>query len=96
MTPDLATPLLSTTPHRREDAFELSTDFTCIAPQHGTRFMPSNVREINHHDSSTLMALEGITLDGHIHLHAFKTNTVTAVKYWDEVLEPYVRLFRGQ
>ncbi|GFW62675.1 hypothetical protein TNCV_2624381 [Trichonephila clavipes] len=34
MTSELAPPLLTTTPHQRED-FQLSTDLACIAAQHG-------------------------------------------------------------
>ncbi|GFX77184.1 transposable element Tcb2 transposase [Trichonephila clavipes] len=34
-------------------------------------------------------------LGGRTHLHVFQRNTVTAVKYRDKVLEPYVRLFRS-
>ncbi|GFV40152.1 hypothetical protein TNCV_3953491 [Trichonephila clavipes] len=35
-TPELAPPLLTTTPYQREDVFDLSTDLTCIAPLHTT------------------------------------------------------------
>ncbi|GBO43813.1 hypothetical protein AVEN_192355-1 [Araneus ventricosus] len=34
-------------------------------------------------------------LDGRTPLHVFERSTVTGVRYRDEILEPYVRLFRG-
>ncbi|GFW90256.1 DDE_3 domain-containing protein [Trichonephila clavipes] len=34
-------------------------------------------------------------LDGCTPLHAFERGSVTGLRYRDEVLEPYVRLFRG-
>ncbi|GFW87965.1 transposable element Tc3 transposase [Trichonephila clavipes] len=34
-------------------------------------------------------------MDGRTGLHYFDTGSVTAQRYRDEVLEPYVRLFRG-
>lgn len=41
------------------------------------------------------MVWAGIMLNGFTDLHVFETGSVTAQKYRDEVLEPYVRLFRG-
>ncbi|GFS92660.1 transposable element Tcb2 transposase [Trichonephila clavipes] len=40
------------------------------------------------------MVWVGIMMDGHTYLHFFDTGSVTAQRYI-EVLEPYVRLFRG-
>ncbi|GFV71302.1 transposable element Tcb2 transposase [Trichonephila clavipes] len=37
----------------------------------------------------------GIMMDGHTDLHFFDTGSVTAQRYRDKVLEPYIRLFRG-
>ncbi|GFW53270.1 histone-lysine N-methyltransferase SETMAR [Trichonephila clavipes] len=34
-------------------------------------------------------------LDDRKPLHVFERGSLTGVRYWDEVLEPYVRLFRG-
>ncbi|GFY35346.1 protein Wnt-4 [Trichonephila clavipes] len=41
------------------------------------------------------MVWAGIMMDGRTYLHFFDTGSVTAQRYRDEVLEPYVRLFRG-
>ncbi|GBN43437.1 hypothetical protein AVEN_130985-1 [Araneus ventricosus] len=37
----------------------------------------------------------GIMLDGRTPIHVFERGTVIGVRYRDEILEPYVRLFRG-
>ncbi|GFY09014.1 transposable element Tc3 transposase [Trichonephila clavipes] len=41
------------------------------------------------------MVWAGIMMDGRTDLHFFETGSVTVQRYRDEVLEPYVRLFRG-
>ncbi|GFX42288.1 transposable element Tc3 transposase [Trichonephila clavipes] len=41
------------------------------------------------------MVWAGIMMNGRTDLHFFDTGSVTAQRYKDEVLEPYVRLFRG-
>ncbi|GFX05648.1 DDE_3 domain-containing protein [Trichonephila clavipes] len=62
-----------------------------IRRESGAHYLPSNVQETDHYDSGGLMVWAGIKLDGHRHL--FARDTVTAVKYRDEVLEPFVRFF---
>ncbi|GBM53287.1 hypothetical protein AVEN_52312-1 [Araneus ventricosus] len=80
-----------------ESQFILNTDFrrTFIWREPGTRYLPSNVREIDHYGGGGLMVWAGIMLDGRAPLHVFERGTVTGVRYRDEILEPYVRLFRG-
>lgn len=80
-----------------ESRFSLTTDSrrTFIWRERGTRYLPSNVREIDHYGGGGLMVWAGIMLDGRTPLHVFDSGTVTGVRYRDEVLEPYVRLFRG-
>ncbi|GFX53522.1 transposable element Tcb2 transposase [Trichonephila clavipes] len=57
----------------------------------GTRYLPSNVREIDNYGGGGLMVWECIILDGYTPLHAFERG-LTGVRYRDEVLEPYVPL----
>ncbi|GBN82143.1 Transposable element Tcb2 transposase [Araneus ventricosus] len=80
-----------------ESRFSLNTDShrTFIWREPGTRYLPSNVREIDHYGGGGLMVWAGIMLDGRTHLHVFKRGTVTRVMYRDEILEPYVRLFKA-
>ncbi|GFT57221.1 transposable element Tc3 transposase [Trichonephila clavipes] len=60
-----------------------------------TRFEPRNITERHHFPSRRVMVRAGIMMDGRTDLHFFDTGSVTAQRYRDEVLEPYVRLFRG-
>ncbi|GBM57215.1 Glutathione S-transferase 1, isoform C [Araneus ventricosus] len=80
-----------------ESRFSLNTNSrrTFIWRELGTRYLPSNVREIDHYGGGGLMVWAGIMLDGRTPLHVFERGTVTGVRYRDEILEPYVRLFRG-
>lgn len=61
----------------------------------GTRYLPSNVQEIDHYGSECLMVWVGIMLDSYIPLHVFERGTVIGVRYRNENLEPYICLFRG-
>ncbi|GBM14601.1 Transposable element Tcb2 transposase [Araneus ventricosus] len=80
-----------------ESRFSLNTDFrrTFIWREPGPCYLPSNVREIDHYGGGGLMVWAGIMLDGRTPLHVFERGTVTGVRYRDEILESYVRLFRG-
>ncbi|GBO09672.1 hypothetical protein AVEN_31530-1 [Araneus ventricosus] len=80
-----------------ESWFSLNTDsrHTFIWREPGTRYLPSNVREIDHYGGGGLMVWAGIMSDGRTPLHVFERGTVTGVRYRDEILEPYVCLFRG-
>ncbi|GBM88907.1 hypothetical protein AVEN_85940-1 [Araneus ventricosus] len=80
-----------------ESRFSLNTDscrtFIWIEP--GTRYLPSNVREIDHYGGGGLMVWVGNMLDRRTPLHVFERGTMTGVRYRDEILEPYVCLLRG-
>ncbi|GFS74656.1 transposable element Tc3 transposase [Trichonephila clavipes] len=51
--------------------------------------------EGHHFPSRGVMVWAGIMMDSYADLHFFDTGYATAQRYRDEVLEPYVRLFRG-
>ncbi|GBO03204.1 hypothetical protein AVEN_228326-1 [Araneus ventricosus] len=80
-----------------ESRFSLNTDSRreFIWREPGTRYLPSNVRVIDHYGGGGLIVSAGIMLDGRTPLHVFERGTLTGVRYRDEILEPYVRLFRG-
>ncbi|GFW60497.1 transposable element Tcb2 transposase [Trichonephila clavipes] len=80
-----------------ESRFNLSSDSRCVTiwKECGTRFEPRNITERHHFPSRGVMVWAGIMMDGHTDLHFFDTGLVTAQRYRDEVLEPYVHLFRG-
>ncbi|GFW91834.1 transposable element Tcb2 transposase [Trichonephila clavipes] len=65
---------------------------TFIWREPGTHYLPSNVQEIEHYGSRSLMVWSGISSDEP--LHVFERGTVTAVCR-DKVLKPYVCLFRS-
>ncbi|GFX03463.1 transposable element Tcb2 transposase [Trichonephila clavipes] len=80
-----------------EFRFSLSSDsrWVTIWRERGTRFEPRNITEGHHFPSRGVMVWAGIMMDGRTDLHFFDKGSVTAQRYRDEVLEPYVRLFRG-
>ncbi|GBN14676.1 Transposable element Tcb2 transposase [Araneus ventricosus] len=80
-----------------ESRFSLNTDSrrTFIWREPGTCYLPSNVREIDPYGGRGSMVWADIMLDGRTPLHVFERDTVTGMRYRDEILEPYVRLFRG-
>ncbi|GBN82613.1 hypothetical protein AVEN_122096-1 [Araneus ventricosus] len=80
-----------------ESLFSPNTDsrLTFIWREPGTRYLHSNVREIDHYGGRRLMVWAGIMLDDRTPLHVFERCTVTGVRYRDEILEYYVLLFRG-
>ncbi|GFW82830.1 transposable element Tcb1 transposase [Trichonephila clavipes] len=84
-----------------ESRFSLSSDsrWVTIWRERGSRLEPRNITE-RHHFPSYIdiiipMVWASIMMDGRTDLHFFGTVSVTAQRYRDEVLEPYVRLFRG-
>ncbi|GFV84266.1 DDE_3 domain-containing protein [Trichonephila clavipes] len=68
---------------------------TFIWRELGIRYLPSNVREIDHYNSRSLIVWAGISLDGRTFHYVFARGIVTAVRSRDEVLVPYVCLFTG-
>ncbi|GFX96751.1 transposable element Tcb2 transposase [Trichonephila clavipes] len=82
---------------RDKSRFSLSSDsrWLTIWRECGTRFEPRNITERHHFSSRGVMVWVGIMIDGRRDLHFFDTGSVTAQRYRDEVLEPYVRLLQG-
>ncbi|GFV44840.1 transposable element Tcb2 transposase [Trichonephila clavipes] len=80
-----------------ESRFSLSSDSrrVMIWRERGTRLEPRNITERHHFPSRGVMVWAGIMMDSRTDLHFFDTGSVTAQRYRDEVLEPYVHLFRG-
>ncbi|GFX22094.1 transposable element Tcb2 transposase [Trichonephila clavipes] len=80
-----------------ESRFSLSSDSRRVKiwRERGARFEPRNITERHHFPSRGVMVWAGIMMDGRTDLHFFNTEPVTAQRYRDEVLEPYVHLFRG-
>ncbi|GFS70419.1 hypothetical protein TNCV_4182481 [Trichonephila clavipes] len=54
----------------------------------------TNVQKINDYDKEGLMITEAITLDCRSYTNVFERDTGTAARYRNEIVEPYVCLFR--
>ncbi|GFU79519.1 transposable element Tcb2 transposase [Trichonephila clavipes] len=80
-----------------ESRFSLTGDSkrVYIWRESGTRNDPSNIVERDRFGSGGVMVWGGIMIDGRTPLHVFRSGSVTGQIYRDEVLDPYVRLFRG-
>ncbi|UYV60406.1 hypothetical protein LAZ67_1001055 [Cordylochernes scorpioides] len=80
-----------------ESRFSLNTDSrrVLIWREAGTRNHPSNIRERDRYSGQGVMVWGGIMLDAHSTLHVFDGGTLTSQRYRDEILDPYVRFFRG-
>ncbi|GFS85961.1 transposable element Tc3 transposase [Trichonephila clavipes] len=80
-----------------ESRFSLTSDSkrVYIWRESGTRNDPSNIVERDRFGSGGVMVWGGIMIDGRTPLHVFRSGSVTGQIYRDEVLDPYVRLFRG-
>lgn len=61
--------------------------------EQGTRNQPQNITEHHAFRGGSIMVWAGISLGYRTDLHIFKRGSVTAVRYRDEVLEPFVRLY---
>ncbi|GFV64949.1 transposable element Tcb2 transposase [Trichonephila clavipes] len=57
-----------------------------------TKDLLSNIQEIDHYDNKGLMVWAGITLDGCTQFHIYEKGSLTAVKYRNDVLEPYIAI----
>ncbi|GFW21566.1 transposable element Tc1 transposase [Trichonephila clavipes] len=65
-----------------ESRFSLTNDSRrkFIWREPGTNYLPSNVQEIDHYGSKSLMVWAGITLNIRSHLHVVERGTVTALR----------------
>ncbi|UYV71819.1 FBXL16, partial [Cordylochernes scorpioides] len=81
-----------------ESRFSLNTDFrrVFIWREPGTRYHPSNIREIDSFRGGGLLVWAGISSSRRTPLHIFSGGTLTAQRYRDEILEPYLRPYRYQ
>ncbi|GFW20637.1 transposable element Tcb2 transposase [Trichonephila clavipes] len=61
----------------------------------GTRFYTRNIKERHHYGGPGVLVWGGIMLNGRTELHIFDRGSVTGDRYCEEILLPYVRLFRG-
>ncbi|GFX25354.1 transposable element Tc3 transposase [Trichonephila clavipes] len=84
-----------TTPY--ESRFSLSSDShrILIWRERGSRNHPSNIIERDRYGGPGVLVWGGIMLGSRTDLHIFDVGSVNGTRYCNEILLPYVRLFRG-
>ncbi|GFT97293.1 transposable element Tcb2 transposase [Trichonephila clavipes] len=80
-----------------ESRFSLSSDFhrILIWRERGSRNHPSNIIERDRYGGSGVFVWGGIMLGSRTVPHIFDAGSVNGTRYCNEILLPYVRLFRG-
>ncbi|GFW14759.1 transposable element Tcb1 transposase [Trichonephila clavipes] len=80
-----------------ESRFSLRSDShrTLIWRERGSRNHPSNIIERGRYGGCGVLVWGGIMLDSRTDLHIFDAGSVNGTRYCNEILLPYVRLFRG-
>ncbi|GFY23596.1 transposable element Tcb2 transposase [Trichonephila clavipes] len=80
-----------------ESRFSLSSDShrILIWRERGIRNHPSNIIEIDRYGGHGVLVWGGIMLGSRTDLHIFDAASVNRTRYCNEILLPYVRLFRG-
>ncbi|GFW61341.1 transposable element Tcb2 transposase [Trichonephila clavipes] len=80
-----------------ESRFSLSSDShrILIWRERGSRNHPSNIIERDRYGGRGVLVWAGIMLGSRTDLHIFDAGSVNGTSYCNEILLPYVRLFRG-
>ncbi|GFW86044.1 transposable element Tc1 transposase [Trichonephila clavipes] len=80
-----------------ESRFSLSSDShrILIWRERGSRNHPSNIIERDRYGCRGVLVWGGIMLGSRTDLHIFDAGSVNGTRYCNEILLPYVRLFRG-
>ncbi|UYV69217.1 K02A2.6-like, partial [Cordylochernes scorpioides] len=81
-----------------ESRFSLNTDsrLVFIWREPGIRYHPSNIREIDSFRGGSLLIWAGISSSSRTPLQIFSGGTLTAQRYRNEILEPYLRPYTDQ
>ncbi|GFT36012.1 transposable element Tc1 transposase [Trichonephila clavipes] len=80
-----------------ESRFSFSSDShrILIWRERGSRNHPSNIIERDRYGGHGVLVWGGIMLGSRTDLHIFDAGSVNGIRYCNEILLPYVRLFRG-
>ncbi|GFV52264.1 transposable element Tcb1 transposase [Trichonephila clavipes] len=80
-----------------ESRFSLSSEShrILIWRERGSRNHPSNIIERDRYGGRDVLVWGGIMLGSRTDLHIFDADSVNGTRYCNEILLPYVRLFRG-
>ncbi|GFX33717.1 transposable element Tcb2 transposase [Trichonephila clavipes] len=90
-------PLTPAHRRRHESRFSLSSDShrILIWRERGSRNHPSNIIERDRYGGRGVLVWGGIMLGSRTDLHIFDAGSVNGTRSCNEILLPYVRLFRG-
>ncbi|GFX41250.1 transposable element Tc3 transposase [Trichonephila clavipes] len=90
-------PLTPAHRRRHESRFSLSSDShrILISRERGSRNHPSDIIERDRYGGRGVLVWGGIMLGSRTDLHIFDVGSVNGTRYCNEILLPYVRLFRG-
>ncbi|GFW99482.1 transposable element Tcb2 transposase [Trichonephila clavipes] len=90
-------PLTPAHRRRHESRFSLSNDShrILIWRERGSRNHPSNIIERDRYGCRGVLVWGGIMLGSRTDLYIFDAGSVNGTRYCNEILLPYVRLFRG-
>ncbi|GFU52506.1 transposable element Tcb1 transposase [Trichonephila clavipes] len=90
-------PLTPAHRRRHESRFSLSSDSLCILiwRERGSRNHPSNIIERDRYGGRGVLVWGGSRLGSRTDLHIFDVGSINGTRYCNEILLPYVRLFRG-
>ncbi|GFS74435.1 transposable element Tcb2 transposase [Trichonephila clavipes] len=90
-------PLTPAYRRRHESRFSLSSDShrILIWRERGSRNHPSNIVERDRYGGHGVLVWGGIILGSRADLHILDAGSVNGTRYCNEILLPYVRLFRG-
>ncbi|GFV83619.1 transposable element Tc1 transposase [Trichonephila clavipes] len=90
-------PLTPAHRRRHESRFSLSSDShrILIWRERGSRNHPSNIIKRDRYGGRGVLVWGGIMLGSRTDLHIFDAGSVNGTRYCNEILLPYVRLFRG-
>ncbi|GFT67924.1 transposable element Tcb2 transposase [Trichonephila clavipes] len=90
-------PLTPAHRRRHESRFSLSSNShrILIWRERGRRNHPSNIIERDRYGGRGILVWGSVMLGSHTDLHIFDAGSVNGTRYCNEILLPYVRLFRG-
>ncbi|GFX96835.1 transposable element Tcb2 transposase [Trichonephila clavipes] len=90
-------PLTPAHRRRHESRFSLSSNShrILIWRERGSRNHPSNIIERDRYGGRGVLVWGGIMLGSRTNLHIFDAGSFNGTRYCNEILLPYVRLFRG-
>ncbi|GFX96271.1 transposable element Tcb2 transposase [Trichonephila clavipes] len=84
-----------TTPYESRISWSSDSHRILIWRERGSRNHPSNIIERDRYESHGVLVWGGIMLGSRTDLHIFDAGSVNGTRYCNEILLPYVRLFRG-